>query len=165
MQTFLPFADFDRCAAVLDDRRLGKQRVEVLQVMRALTVEAYAWKSHPAVLMWKGYEEALGAYGMAICGEWRRRGSADTCAAKIGADARTAGVKSIRTQSEMSAAGQLPPWLGDEPLHRSHRSALVRKDPDHYRDEFPDVPDDLPYEWPVRVERRAKRRAGRPSGD
>lgn len=158
MQTFLPFSDFDRCAAVLDDRRLGKQRVEVLQVMRALTIESYAWKSHPAVLMWKGYEEALGAYGMAICGEWCRRGYADTCAAKIGADARMAGVVSIRSQAELSAAGRLPPWLGDEALHRSHRSALVRKDPTHYRKEFPDVPDDLPYEWPVRVERRARRR-------
>ena len=38
MQTFLPYADFARCAAVLDPRRLGKQRVEVLQIMRAITV-------------------------------------------------------------------------------------------------------------------------------
>lgn len=69
MQTFLPYADFDRCAEVLDNRRLGKQRVETLQIMRALTVPGYAWQSHPAVLMWKGYEEALAAYGMAVCRE------------------------------------------------------------------------------------------------
>jgi hypothetical protein len=30
-------------------------------------------------------------------------------------------------------------------VHDSHRSALVRKDPAHYRRFFPDVPDDLPY--------------------
>jgi len=35
MQTFLPYADFARCAEVLDPRRLGKQRVEALQIMRA----------------------------------------------------------------------------------------------------------------------------------
>ena len=39
MQTFLPFADFAASAAVLDDRRLGKQRVETLQVLRALVEE------------------------------------------------------------------------------------------------------------------------------
>jgi hypothetical protein len=45
---------------------------------------------------------------------------------------------------------RLPPWLGDERLHRSHRSALVRKDPRHYRDRFDDVEDDVAYFWPVR---------------
>ena len=159
MQTFLPYFDFDQCAQALDDRRLGKQRVEALQVMRALTVEGYGWQSHPAVLMWKGYEEALAAYGAAICREWCRRGFADTCGTKIRADARAAGVFSVRGQAELAAAGRLPPWLGDEPLHRSHRSALVRKDPASYRERFPDVPGDLPYEWPVRVTRQARNRA------
>ena len=36
MQTFLPYPDFAASAAALDDRRLGKQRVEALQVLRAL---------------------------------------------------------------------------------------------------------------------------------
>ncbi|MDQ1681515.1 MAG: hypothetical protein QOH99_56, partial [Frankiaceae bacterium] len=35
MQTFLPYADFGASARVLDDRRLGKQRVETLQILRA----------------------------------------------------------------------------------------------------------------------------------
>ena len=39
MQTFLPYADFERTAAVLDVRRLGKQRVEVLQICNALHKE------------------------------------------------------------------------------------------------------------------------------
>jgi hypothetical protein len=38
---------------------------------------------------------------------------------------------------------------GDDAVHRSHRSALVRKDPEHYRPRFPDVPPDLPYVWPA----------------
>jgi hypothetical protein len=42
-----------------------------------------------------------------------------------------------------------PPWLGDEQLHRSHQSNLIRKDPGFYRPLFPDVPPDLPYVWPV----------------
>jgi len=37
MQTFLPYPDFKRSAQVLDRQRLGKQRVENLQLMTALT--------------------------------------------------------------------------------------------------------------------------------
>jgi hypothetical protein len=60
LQTFLPYLDFVACARVLDSRRLGKQRVEALQILRALLVPEYGWRHHPAVLMWKGYPEALG---------------------------------------------------------------------------------------------------------
>lgn len=150
MQTFLPYADFDRSARSLDAKRLGKQRVETIQVVRALTVPGYGWANHPAALMWKGFEEALGRYGFACCAVWTELGFGDTCAATIGADLAAAGVTGVRSQAELAAAGALPPWLGDEALHLSHRSALVRKDPEHYRPLFPDAPDDLPYVWPVR---------------
>lgn len=36
MQTFLPYSSFKDSAAVLDNRRLGKQRVENLQIMQVL---------------------------------------------------------------------------------------------------------------------------------
>ena len=150
MQTFLPYADFERSARALDAKRLGKQRVETIQVVRALTVPGYGWANHPAALMWKGFEEALGRYGIVCCDVWTELGFGDTCAATIAADLRTAGVAQIRTQGELAEVGALPPWLGDEDVHRSHRSALVRKDPDRYRPLFPDDPDDLPYVWPVR---------------
>jgi Pyrimidine dimer DNA glycosylase len=150
VQTFLPYADFERSARALDAKRLGKQRVETIQVVRALTVPGYGWANHPAALMWKGFEEALGRYGIVCCDVWTGLGFGDTCAATIGRDLRAAGVEQIRSQEELAAAGLLPPWLGDEALHRSHRSALVRKDPEHYRPLFPDDPDDLPYLWPVR---------------
>ncbi len=152
MQTFLPYADFYRSARALDPKRLGKQRVETIQVVRALTLDGYGWANHPAVLMWKGFEEALGRYGFACCEVWCELGFSDTCAATIRADLRAAGVADVRTQDELAAAGELPPWLGDPELHRSHQSALARKDPVHYRSQFADVPDDLPYVWPVRSE-------------
>ncbi|WP_199904907.1 MSMEG_6728 family protein [Nocardioides sediminis] len=150
MQTFLPYADFERSARALDTKRLGKQRVEAIQVVRALTVPGYGWANHPAALMWKGHEEALGRYGIVCCAVWTERGYGDTCAATIATDLRAAGVGSIRSQAELAEAGALPPWLEGEDLLLSHRSALVRKDPEHYRSLFPDVPDDLPYVWPVR---------------
>ena len=52
MQTFLPYPDFRASAQVLDRRRLGKQRVEALQVLRGLIVPGYGWRRHPAVRMW-----------------------------------------------------------------------------------------------------------------
>ncbi|MFF9063419.1 MSMEG_6728 family protein [Streptomyces sp. NPDC101213] len=150
MQTFLPHTDFTASAAVLDPRRLGKQRVETLQVLRGLTVPGYGWRHHPAVRMWTGYEEALVRYGLEICGTWTAAGRADTCAVSLMTGfAGSCGDTGVRTQPELADAGELPPWLGDPDFHRSHRSALVRKDPDFYGPLFPDVPDDLPYVWPA----------------
>ncbi len=152
MQTFLPYADFERSARTLDRQRLGKQRVETIQVVRALTRPGYGWANHPATLMWKGFEEALGRYGFTCCEVWVELGFGDTCALTIATDLRAAGIETVRTQEELAAAGALPAWFGDEDLHRSHRSALVRKDAQHYGPLFPGVPDDLPYVWPVRSE-------------
>lgn len=161
MQTFVPHASFEASARALDVPRLGKQRVEVIQIVRALTRPDYAWKSHPAVLMWKGYEEALGRYGMAMCEVWRGYGYDDTCEATIRADLADLGIAQIRSYEDLLAADGLPPWLFDDAVQLSHRSSLVRKDAEHYRPQFPDVPDDLDYVWPVRspavVERERKR--------
>jgi Pyrimidine dimer DNA glycosylase len=149
MQTFLPCPGFGDSAGVLDAKRLGKQRVETIQVVRALTVPGYGWRHHPAAGMWAGYEEALVRYGLDVCAAWCLLGHADTCATTMLADLTGAtGLGTPRTQPDLAAAGELPPWLGEPAFHRSHQSALVRKDPAHYRAFFPDVPDDLPYVWP-----------------
>jgi hypothetical protein len=147
MQTFVPYPDLRRSAEVLDDKRLGKQRVEAMQIIRALTRPTYGWKHHPAVLMWKGYEPALARYAAVICEEWTKRGHADTCDATIRSDLRQAGI----VVSDDDGDPPMPPWWGDDAVHRSHRSALLRKDPDHYATKFePDLTPDLDYVWPVR---------------
>jgi len=150
VQTFLPFASFEQSARALDLKRLGKQRVECIQVVRGLTRADYGWRNHPAVLMWRGHEEALGRYALTCCEVWSERGFADTCAATITTDLAFHGVERVRTQHELAEAGGLPSWLGDPDFHRSHQSSLVRKDPGHYGPLFPGVPDDLDYVWPVR---------------
>ena len=151
MQTFLPHADFERSARALDTKRLGKQRVECIQVVRGLTVPGYGWRHHPAVKMWRGHEEALGRYALTCCEVWVELGFGDTCAATILTDLDSAGVSEVRTQDVLADAGALPSWLGDEDFHRSHQSSLVRKDPAFYGPRFPAVPDDLPYVWPSRL--------------
>ncbi|SOC57364.1 MSMEG_6728 family protein [Ornithinimicrobium cerasi] len=149
MQTFLPVADFGASARLLDPARLGKQRVETLQVLRALELPDYGWAAHPAVRMWRGRTPALVAYGLATVHAWRAVGHADSTGPQI---AEFAPQVLGMTQEELGRGGLLPSWLGDEALHRSHRSNLLAKDPDYYRprfeEEFGPEPDDLPYVWP-----------------
>lgn len=145
MQTFLPYPDFTATAAVLDPRRLGKQRVEALQVFRALTVPGHGWRHHPVRRMWAGYLEALVCYRLAMCRHWVATGRADTVAATL---TQELGYPA-RDQPSLAAVGELPPWLGQEEFHRSHQAALLRKDPDWYQPWFGDLPTDLPYVWPV----------------
>ena len=138
MQTFLPYSSYAESANVLDMRRLGKQRVETLQILNALTDPEYGWQNHPAVNMWRGYEYELIEYGIAICNEWISRGYKDTCLGKI----------AEKIDSIPEDGVDFPPWIGSMDFHRSHQSNLLRKDPVYYNQFFSDVPADLEYVWP-----------------
>tara|TARA_R100000234_G_C4886232_1_gene129489 strand:- start:53 stop:496 length:444 start_codon:yes stop_codon:yes gene_type:complete len=129
MQTFLPYPDFNRSARVLDDKRLGKQRVEAMQIYKSCVLDDYGWKQHPAVKMWKGYETALLMYMDTMIHEWERRGFKST-------------MGYARVQTTIA-----PPWLGDEMLHSSHRSNLLRKDKDFYSKWNWTEKDNMPYFW------------------
>ena len=137
MQTFLPYPDCRESAKVLDYRRLGKQRVEVLQLLKSFYDPYYGWKNHPAREMWRGYENALIDYGIAICDEWINRGYKDTCYEKILAF------------TDLNKTTVKPDWIGREDIHLSHKSRLIQKKPDHYKPLWPDIPDNLEYVWPV----------------
>src|SRR5688572_33044393 len=119
VQTFLPYPDFARSAAVLDIPRLGKQRVETLQILRAITFEDYGGRNHPAVTMWVGYTPALVAYGVAVTRRWQAEGYRDTVLPQLLEFLDGAPPAS---QRRLRDAGLLPPWLGQRALHRSHRA-------------------------------------------
>ena len=142
MQTFLPLPDFAQSAACLDMRRLGKQRVEAKQILLCLEGgRKTGWKNHPAVLMWEGYEGALTQYGVAVCTEWIERGYKDSL--KPFFEERMAPFVLV----------DLPPWWNSDAFHASHRSNLLRKDPEHYGQfQWSESPD-LPYVWPVQKEK------------
>lgn len=136
MQTFLPLPDLHGSASVLDYRRLGKQRVEVYQIIRAAMNLSKGWGSHPATRMWANNLAGLAAYGVTCCDRWVSMGYKDTTRDKI-------------TALVTPDPDDLPGWFGLEELHLSHRSALVRKDPGFYAPLFPGVPADLEYVWPA----------------
>ncbi len=137
MQTFLPYPDFTASAAALDDKRLGKQRVETYQILRTLEGVTQGWRNHPAVRMWRGHSLALLDYGVVVCREWLRRGGDDTVLEKM--EDMRAGL----------TGADVPAWVGTPALHASHRSNLLRKDPEFYARHGWDDPHDLPYFWPV----------------
>lgn len=141
MQTFLvPLTS-------LDDRRLGKQRVEAKQIYMALTGESSAWRNHPATIMWEGCEPALAEYGLRVCSEWLSRGYDDSVADWF----------SDRLRSTENVTS--PWWMTDSEVRYalllSHASNLLRKNSDHYlelgrslSDTEEPLTSHLPYLWP-----------------
>jgi len=130
MQTFLPHPDFDQSMRDLDRARLGKQRVESYQILRALTGQSKGWTNHPATKMWRGYEACLRNYLRSSILEWIRRGYNNTM-----------------DIPDFDPEAVTPPWLGDDRVHSSHRANLKRKDPTHYA-QYTEDPT-MPYFWPT----------------
>ncbi len=151
MQTFLPYPDFHESARCLDRQRLEKQRVEVLQLMKAIWPGIGGWTNHPATKMWACNFPALCQYGIAVCDEWISRGYKDTCRSKIRYQWAAWHVHALGAfQGDIANTEvQLPTWLGDLAFHASHRSNLLRKDPVWYGQFGWTESDNLPYVWPV----------------
>jgi hypothetical protein len=125
-------------ARTLDDRRLGIQKDQTLEILNGLTLEEEI-PDHPVYRMWIGYEYALAIYGMFLCMEWTmHRKFKDTVFWELG-----------RAIEEMGGSYEHPPWLRDKDLIRSHRSNLMRRWPRNYS--WPGTPQDLPYLWPVNL--------------
>jgi hypothetical protein len=108
--------------------------------------------------MWRGFIPALVRYGLDVCDAWEARGHADATRAAM---LEFTGGRVPPGAAELRAAGRLPPWVGSQPMHVSHRSSLLRKDPAYYRRFFPTEPDDLPYVWPPAAFPRWPVRRGR----
>jgi hypothetical protein len=130
MQTFIPYPDFQETARCLDNRRLGNQRLEAMIILNTLH-RGGGWSHHPAVRMWKGHENELAYYMNAMIDEWKKRG-----------------FKNNMRRRRIKFPLNMPAWIGSRKLHASHRSNLLRKEPQWYRRFRWNVPDDLPYVWP-----------------
>ena len=118
MQVFLPYKSYISSVRVLDNKRLGKQRLEADQILKIIRGEYSAWKNHPIVRMFRGYEESLILYKNCCMFEWQARG-----------------YKNIKLQFQYVEAYeniQHPPWLGREDIHSSHRAALLYKNFEWY---------------------------------
>lgn len=150
MQTFLPYGrDFQATARILDRQRLGKQRVECLQIANVLLGRRTGgWVNHPAVKMWRGHGVQLCDYGMVICEEWWSRGYQDMCYDQL-FEQRDEFYRRLGDTEHAT----LPWWLTEDKhadyLAMTHQANLKRKDPVYYSRFFPEVDDRLEYWWPV----------------
>ena len=80
--------------------------------------------------MWWDYPHALAVYMNVCIKEWKRRGFKNTM--------------SILDEYPNAV---MPHWLGDKKLHDSHKSNLLAKDKQFYKQYKWKVPDSLPYYW------------------
>ena len=137
MQTFLPYYSFVQSAKCLDYRRLGKQRLEAMQLVNStLKLErgepVKGWANHPARIMWIGCLDALKLYHNVCVAEWVLRG-----------------YKNTMKFYDLPDKIEMPHWLGDPKFHDSHKSNLLKKDFAFYSQYNWNVGPDLDYYWPV----------------
>lgn len=159
MQTFLPYPNFEQSAKCLDNKRLGKQRIEGLQILDALyrgpfsctncrqpsitchcshrNIRATPWYNHPATQLWKGYELQLCFYVQNVIDEWKSRGFKDKCEEKL---------EFFLSHYEFSSS-TLPWFIGLTEFHNSHKAALLAKYPEHYSQFNWDVEPEVKYLW------------------
>jgi hypothetical protein len=137
MQTFLPYPDLQESLKVLDDKRLGKQRVETYQIINAITgrpkldgTPYKGWLNHPCSVMWKNYVPLLKLYLNISIDVWVERGFNNTMKKEV-----------------ILESINYPKWFGDEKFHDSHKSNLLKKDPIFYSKYNWDVNPNNPYIW------------------
>lgn len=166
MQTFAPYsASFEYSLRCLDDKRLGKQRVEAYQVLRGvlgIETAAKGWANHPARLAWVGYADAIADYTVMACYLYVARGYKDTIMDKATETFRGIAGKSPPVERDgrynstrlyRNYEPTMPWWWGNEEYHLRHRMALYVKDPLHYGPlldvgSWPDPPEVYQYIWP-----------------
>jgi len=138
MQTFLPYPDFKKSLESLDNKRLGKQRVETYQLIAGLegrltkAGKPYSKSrvNHPISQMFRNNLPALKQYLNDSIDVWVARGKNNTMKKEV-------------IEEEII----MPDWFGNEEFHRSHRANLLRKDAKYYEAHGWTDDSTLPYRW------------------
>jgi len=122
MQTFLPYDNLEKSVKALDNKRLGKQRVECYQLISVISGRPRkdgkpykGWTNHPITVMWRNHLNALKLYYNLCIDEWIKRG-----------------FKNTMEKEKIEGPIVYPEWFGYIPFHASHRSNLLRKDKSYY---------------------------------
>ena len=127
MQTFLPFESFKLSLTILDNRRLGKQRVEAMQIINSLHNPLYGYKHHPIKKLWAKHIDGLKLYHNMCLTEWESRGYVNNM-----------------TYYDLPEEIIIPKFSPQ--LYQSHASNLLRKDYGYYS-QFLHGSDDMEYVW------------------
>ncbi len=144
VNTFIPYSNVKKIAKVLDNKRLGKQRVEAKQILTIIekiksrkSTAKLAWRNHPAVLMWFNYTDALKYYYDTIVKEWINRGY----------------VNNMPLYNIQKV--EMPWFVKNKHINHSHQASLMRKEPKHYTMFNPPKQFmEYSYIWPSKVDRQ-----------
>lgn len=125
----------------LDRKRLNKQKVEANQILKASLGLTKGWVNHPAVLMWKGYSNALKYYFNEITKACIRRGFKNNMPLYEFTEEQLNNIEYQSIQDYLQngipiEASQdkiiFPWWFQWKPLIYSHQASLLRKFPEYY---------------------------------
>jgi len=140
MQIFVPFADVNVNAKILDEHTLNKQCASAAAIIDVLSQDVNnGWGWNPAIKMWKGNEAFLGHYAHRLFAEWKSLGFPDLWSTRVIARGF------IKTPSTTV----YPWWWGHEQLHDYNKVALYRQNPEWYGQFFKDLDLNAIGWWPV----------------
>ncbi len=169
----MPFPSFEESAKCLDNRRLGKQRVEVRQILEALIQGPFSpcpncGDEKPTINLQKNGFHCYNCEAKLIKTAWYNHPATkmwkgyETELVRYGLamikewtnrgykDTQANVILDLIDAKEFSGPATIPKWIGDDKFHLAHKSNLIRKNPLHYRPIFGvDIPDNLPYYWPA----------------
>lgn len=132
MQIFLPYPSLKDSVSCLDPKRLGNQCYR-----ECLTMIRGGWPHHRVSKMWKNYKHAMAQYALFGFEELDRRGRY-----------YPHHILTFQNYLKEFIDNGLPPFIGDEAFHSSHRAALLSKNPEYYsRFNWKEEPK-LDYIWP-----------------
>ena len=163
VNTFILNIDLKINAKMLDDKRLGKLRLETKQIINILENgnDNAGYSRHPAVLMWTNHTNALKIYFNYIVREWISRGFVnnmelyDINEKYYVIKSTFDGVKTIFYEEKQDDDVTVFPWFFSWfPLIQSHKASLLRKNPEYYSHFYNQ--DIIPYLkygyiWPNRI--------------
>lgn len=158
-------ACFKASCNALDNKRLCKQRVEAMQLINLIKlrkqlnvhgrlsredkekhftskgVRMPTWINHVATLMWEDHLETLCLYMNVTIDTWCSRKN------KNGQPTKNTMVKNNINVQLLS----LPPFIGNNEFHATHRANLIRKDINFYGTKWHDIPC-TGYLWIIKKE-------------
>lgn len=179
MQTFMPYSNYNECAQALDNKRLGKQRVETWQIYNVLkklivpqqykvcctcfrvVANSLNCERHPETKYTrfvKTEKFRIGWLNHPIVKMWRGYETSLLCyGLAMCLEWKRRGFKDSlyeKFYNELvflchSNSMLQPPWTFDEELQESHRSNLIRKDAEFYRPKFERTRENLAYKWVI----------------
>jgi hypothetical protein len=135
VNTFVTAPTVEECASNLDNKRLGKQRVEAKQIIDILeSNKVQGFSNHPIVGQWRGFTQALKVYYNAMFDEWAERGFKNEKLSRyqIVQDPKLSHL--VKDPNEIVV--MFPAWFFSPIMHLTHKCDLYRKKPEFYGQKF-----------------------------